>query len=119
MKIKELTNFAQKHSTLKPVKSLDDIALAELTINNQAYKTKQVYALLDNNTGDYEQTLIDNLSQDTYTELHLLCWYNDLNDQAYLINSNSSDDLETEELYYCTVFVKSSDISACEFIAIK
>lgn len=119
MKIKELTNFAQKYSALKPVKSLDNTALVELTINNQAYKTKQVYALLDNNTGDYEQTLIDNLNQDTYTELHLLCWYNELNNQAYLINNNSRDDLETEELYYCTAFIKSSDISACEFIAME
>ena len=117
MTIKDLNDFTKKHMAITPVENLNNTAIAVLTINNNAYKAQQVCAVFDNNTDDFEQTIIDNLNQDTYTELHLLCWYDNLNSKAYLITDSILDDLDDEKLYDCTVFVKSCDIASCEFIA--
>lgn len=117
MTIKDLNDFTKKHMAITPIENLNNTAIAVLTINNNAYKAQQVCAVFDNNTNDFEQTIIDNLNQDTYTKLHLLCWYDSLNNRAYLITDNISGNLDDKELYDCTVFVKSCDIASCEFVA--
>ena len=124
MKIKDLINYQNKHAKTELIKDLGNKALVKLTIVNQAYQQDQVYALIDNNTNDYEQISIDELTNDpdSYLEIKVLGWINELDDQFYLLTSNylltsSFDDLEDKQLYTRTVMIKAKYIASCEFIA--
>lgn len=118
MKIKDLINYQNKHTKTELVKDLHNKALVKLTIVNQAYPQDQVYAMIDNNTNDYEQISIDELTDDpdSYLEIKVLGWINELDDQFYLLTS-SFDDLEDKQLYTRTVMIKAKCIASCEFIA--
>lgn len=120
MKIKELINYQNKHTKTELVNDLRSKALVKLTIVNHAYSQDQIYALIDNNTNDYEQITIDELTNDpdSYLEIKVLGWINELNDQFYLLTSNF-DALEDEQLYARTVMIKTKYITSCEFIAMK
>lgn len=122
MKIKDLINYQNKHAKTELIKDLGNKALVKLTIVNQAYQQDQVYALIDNNTNDYEQISIDELTNDpdSYLEIKVLGWLNELDDQFYLLASllaGSLDDLEDKQLYTRTVMIKAKYIASCEFIA--
>ena len=124
MKIKKLINYQNKHAKTELVKGLGNKALVKLTIVNHAYSQDQVYALIDNNTNDYEQISIDELTNDpdSYLEIKVLGWLNELDDQFYLLTSDylltsSFDDLEDKQLYARTVMIKAKYIASCEFIA--
>lgn len=124
MKIKDLISYQNRHTKTELVKDLHNKALVKLTIVNQAYQQDQVYALIDNNTNDYEQISIDELTNDpdSYLEIKVLGWINELDDQFYLLTSNylltsSFDDLEDKQLYARTVMIKAKHIASCEFIA--
>lgn len=120
MKIKELINYQNKHTKTELVKDLRGKALVKLTLVNHAYQQNQIYALIDNNTNDYEQITIDELTNDpdSYLEIKVLGWINELDDQFYLLAS-SFDALEDEQLYARTVMIKTKYITSCEFIAMK
>lgn len=120
MKIKELINYQNKHTKTELVNDLRSKALVKLTIVNHAYSQDQIYALIDNNTNDYEQITIDELTNDpdSYLEIKVLGWINELDDQFYLLAS-SFDALEDEQLYARTVMIKTKYITSCEFIAMK
>ena len=122
MKIKDLINYQNKHAKTELVNDLGNKALVKLTIVNHAYSQYQVYALIDNNTNDYEQISIDELTNDpdSYLEIKVLGWLNELDDQFYLLASllaGSLDDLEDKQLYTRTVMIKAKYIASCEFIA--
>ena len=122
MKIKDLINYQNKHAKTELVNDLGNKALVKLTIVNHAYSQDQVYALIDNNTNDYEQISIDELTNDpdSYLEIKVLGWLNELDDQFYLLASllaGSLDDLEDKQLYTRTVMIKAKYIASCEFIA--
>lgn len=118
MKIKELIDYQSKHTKTELVNDLRSKALVKLTLVNHAYQQDQVYALINNNTSDYEQISIDELTTnpDSYLEIKVLGWINELNDQFYLLTSNF-DDLEDKQLYARTVMIKAKYIASCEFIA--
>lgn len=120
MKIKELINYQNKHTKTELVNDLRSKALVKLTLVNHAYQQDQVYALINNNTSDYEQISIDELTTnpDSYLEIKVLGWINELDDQFYLLTSNF-DDLEDKQLYARTVMIKAKYIASCEFIAMK
>ena len=118
MKIKDLIKYQNKHTKTELVKGLDNKALVKLTIVNYVYQQDQVYALIDNNTNDYEQISIDELTNDpdSYLEIKVLGWINEFDDQFYLL-AGSFDDLEDKQLYARTVMIKAKCIASCEFIA--
>lgn len=118
MKIKDLIDYQNKHNKTELVKDLCNKALVKLTLVNRAYSQDQAYALIDNNTNDYEQITIDELTNDpdNYLEIKVLGWINELDDQFYLLTSNF-DALEDEQLYTRTVMIKAKYIASCEFIA--
>ena len=118
MKIKDLINYQNKYTKTELVNDLRNKALVKLTLVNHAYQQNQIYALIDNNTNDYEQISIDELTNDpdSYLEIKVLGWINKLNDQFYLLTS-SFDDLEDKQLYARTVMIKTKYIASCEFIA--
>lgn len=120
MKIKNLIDYQNKHTKTELVKDLHNKALVKLTIVNHAYQQNQIYTLIDNNTNDYEQISIDELTNDpdSYLEIKVLGWINELDDQFYLLTSNF-DDLEDKQLYTRTVMVKAKYIASCEFIAMQ
>ena len=122
MKIKDLIKYQNKHAKTELVKDLGNKALVKLTLVNHAYSQDQVYALIDNNTNDYEQISIDELTNDpdSYLEIKVLGWINEFDDQLYLLASllaGSLDDLEDKQLYTRTVMIKAKYIASCEFIA--
>ena len=118
MKIKDLIKYQNKHTKTELVKGLGNKTLVKLTLVNHAYSQDQVYALIDNNTNDYEQISIDELTDDpnSYLEIKVLGWINELDDQFYLLTSNF-EDLEDKQLYARTVMIKAKCIASCEFIA--
>ena len=118
MKIKDLINYQNKHTKTELIKDLGNKTLVKLTLVNHAYSQDQVYALIDNNTSDYEQISIDELTNDpdSYLEIKVLGWINEFDDQFYLLAGNF-DDLEDKQLYARTVMIKAKCIASCEFIA--
>ena len=120
MKIKDLINYQNKHTKTELIKDLGNKALVKLTLVNQAYSQDQVYVLIDNKTNDYEQISIDELTNDpdSYLEIKVLGWINELDDQFYLL-ADSLDDLEDKQLYARTVMIKAKYIASCEFIAMQ